>query len=157
MRGQRDLFRRALLTGLVLATATTVVPWLKYPPNPPAVGDPDTIDQRQLLYSLVIVLTGVVLLVMLTAHRRMREQAVPEAQRWIIAAALFVVPMALVLTLLPPNDDPITVPASLIWQFRVVSLAGNLLRWGLLSVAFGVLATQREVTHDHDREVAAVS
>jgi hypothetical protein len=153
LRGQRDLFRRALTTGAVLATATTIVPWLKYPPNPPAVGDPSTIDRRQLLYSLLIVLTGVVLMVVLNVAKRLRDEGASEMRRWLTTAAVFVVPMAVVLTVLPPNTDPITVPASLIWEFRLVSLTGNILRWGLLSVAFGLLATSSaRVTDDHDRE-----
>ena len=44
--GQPDPFRRALVAGAVLAGAITVAPWLKYPPNPPAVGDPDTLAKR---------------------------------------------------------------------------------------------------------------
>jgi predicted cobalt transporter CbtA len=42
-----DAFRRSLLAGAFLAGAFTVVPFLKYPPNPPAVGDPSTNSERQ--------------------------------------------------------------------------------------------------------------
>ena len=31
-----------------------LIPWLKYPPNPPGVGDPDTIDQRTVAYLALI-------------------------------------------------------------------------------------------------------
>ncbi len=142
MRAQRDLFRRALVAGAILATATTVVPWFKYPPNPPAVGDPNTVGRRQLLYVLLIILTGVVWFVALEVHKRLADQAVAEPRRWTIAAVAFIVPLAFVLAVLPSNDDPIVVPASLIWEFRLVSLAGNVLRWALLAVAFGLFASR---------------
>ena len=57
-RSRPDPFRRALVAGAVLAGALTVAPWLKYPPNPPAVGDPDTLAKRQLLYVSVICLAA---------------------------------------------------------------------------------------------------
>jgi predicted cobalt transporter CbtA len=60
LRGSRpDPFRRALVAGAILAGALTVAPWLKYPPNPPAVGDPDTLARRQALYVAIIVLAAV--------------------------------------------------------------------------------------------------
>src|SRR5690606_34681744 len=53
-RGRPDLSRRVLLAGAILAGSVTVVPWLKYPPNPPGVGDPATLARRQSLYVLLI-------------------------------------------------------------------------------------------------------
>ena len=53
-RGRPDAARRVVLGGVILAGAFTVAPWLKYPPNPPAVGDPGTLAERQGLYVAVI-------------------------------------------------------------------------------------------------------
>src|SRR3954462_11841357 len=60
------LLRRKLRTGndayaaLGLAAAgflgIVLVPFLKYPPNPPAVGDPDTITRRTVTYLLTLVI-----------------------------------------------------------------------------------------------------
>jgi predicted cobalt transporter CbtA len=141
--------RRAMVAGAGLAATLTVAPWFKYPPNPPAVGDPATADRRQLLYVTLIVGTAVVLVVAAAVSRRLRERAVAEHTRVPFVAAAIAVPMAALLALLPPNDDPITVPASLIWQFRTVSLAGNLLLWATLTLAFAWIAAERAARTEH--------
>jgi len=38
---------------------------------------------------------------------------------------------------LPANSDALTVPAGLLWQFRLLALATSALLWGTLSVVFG--------------------
>jgi predicted cobalt transporter CbtA len=52
--------------------------------------------------------------------------------------------LGVVLAVMPPIDDPIpsAVGAKLIWQFRVASLAGNLILWSLLTVGFGLLCAE---------------
>ena len=56
----------ALLAGAALLVY--LVPFLKYPANPPAVGDPDTIGQRTALYFLMMLL-GILLAVGATTPR----------------------------------------------------------------------------------------
>lgn len=135
---------RALVAGAVLAGGITVSPWLKYPPNPPAVGDPATLAERQTLYVTVIVLTLVVLFAATSLSGRLRESGWVDDQRLVLVALAVVVPMTLIYALLPPAPDEIAVPATLLWRFRLASLGGNLLLWGVLSVGFGVAATAAE-------------
>ena len=47
----RDDWRRAMLLAGVGFVTVFLVPFLKYPANPPGVGDPDTITRRTLLRS----------------------------------------------------------------------------------------------------------
>jgi predicted cobalt transporter CbtA len=135
-----DVVTRALVAGAVLAGAVTVSPWLKYPPNPPAVGDPATLAQRQTLYATVIVLTLVVLLVAAALSARLRSGGWVRDQRLLLVTAAVVVPMALIYALMPPPPDEIAVPATLLWRFRIASLAGNLLLWGVLALGFAAVA-----------------
>jgi len=44
---------------------------------------------------------------------------------------------------LPANSDALTVPAGLLWQFRLLALGTSALLWGTLSVVFG-LPTARD-------------
>ncbi|NEE38243.1 CbtA family protein, partial [Streptomyces sp. SID7982] len=46
----------ALIAGAALLTVY-VVPFLKYPANPPAVGNPDTIGKRTTLFFLMVALS----------------------------------------------------------------------------------------------------
>ena len=142
-RNQADPFRRALLAVGVLAGSFTVVPWLKYPPNPPAVGDPDTIDQRQLKWSLLVCLTALVLVGAAHLSGRLRDRGFPEHRRVVAVVATVVVALGLVLALFPPVTDPLDMPANLIWRFRLVSFGGNLLLWSVLALGLGTWAAGR--------------
>ena len=141
-RGRPDPFRRAVVVGAVLAGALTLSPWLKYPPNPPAVGDPATLARRQTLYVSLLVVSIVVLVAAVHLSRRMRETGWPEPQRVVCVAAAVVVPLVVVYALLPPPPDAVIVPAALIWRFRLASLGGNLALWTVLTLGFGVLASE---------------
>ena len=138
------LLTRALVAGTVLAGAITVSPWLKYPPNPPAVGDPATLSERQTLYAAVIVLTLVVLLGAAQLSARLRAAGWVDDQRLLLVAAAVVVPMGVIYALMPPAPDDIAVPATLLWRFRLASLGGNLLLWVVLSLGFAAAAAAAE-------------
>jgi predicted cobalt transporter CbtA len=140
--GQPDPFRRALAAGAIVAGAVTVAPWLKYPPNPPAVGSPDTLARRQILYVSVICLAAVLGVAAAALSTRLRRDGWPPHRRVLALVALVVVPLAAAFALLPPPPDAITVPANLLWRFRLASLSGNLLLWGVLTLGFGALMAE---------------
>ena len=140
--GQPDPFRRALVAGAILAGAVTVAPWLKYPPNPPAVGEPDTLAKRQILYVSVICLTALLGVVAAALSTRLRSDGWPAHRMVLAVVAVVVLPIAAAFALLPPPPDPITVPANLLWRFRLASLSGNLLLWGVLTLGFGALMAE---------------
>ncbi len=140
--GQPDPFRRALVAGAILAGAVTVAPWLKYPPNPPAVGDPDTLAKRQVLYVSLICLTALLGAAAAALSTRLRRDGWPAHRRVLTLVALVVVPLGVAFALLPPPPDAITVPANLLWRFRLASLGGNLLLWGVLTLGFGALTAE---------------
>lgn len=143
-RGAGDAWRRALLAGALVAGAFTVMPFIKYPPNPPAVGDPATIAERQWKYLALIFLSLVVLAGAARLSGRLRERQWLDDERLIAVGLAIVVPLGLILALLPPFSDPIEVPANLVWRFRIASLGGNLLLWAVLAVTFGAAAVRRE-------------
>ena len=138
------LLSRSLVTGAVLGGAITISPWLKYPPNPPAVGDPATLSERQTLYFTVIILTVVVLFCAAQLSARLRSAGWVDDHRLLLVAVALVVPMGIIYGLMPPAPDEIAVPATLLWRFRLASLGGNLLIWGILALGFGAAATAAE-------------
>lgn len=146
LRGiEGDPWRRAWIAGGVLAGSITVVPWLKYPPNPPAVGDPATLARRQALYVLSIAIGLVVLGSAARFGRQLRDLAWPSHLRITAVLAAVIVPLGVALALLPPAPDPVPVPATLIWRFRLASLGGNLLLWTLLTLGVGGAAAAAEL------------
>jgi hypothetical protein len=144
MQGQPQFFRRALVAGSVLAGTMTVMPFLKYPPNPPSVGRPATLHERQLLYTSLLFLTLVVLLVAVRLSGRLRKAGWPEERRLVVVALAVVGPLLLLLSVMPAAPDPVSAPANLVWHFRLASLGGNLLLWAVLTFGFGMVASAKE-------------
>jgi predicted cobalt transporter CbtA len=123
----------AALLGIVL------VPFVKYPANPPAVGDPATINQRTIGWLSVVVIGVVAVWAGVLASRSLR----PDAPEWLRAAAAlggFLVVVAIGYVLLPTFDEvPDTFPASLLWTFRLASLGTQVTLWTALGLAFAAL------------------
>lgn len=131
-RGRPDVGRRVLVAGAVLAGGLTVAPWLKYPPNPPAVGDAATLAERQALYVGVICLAVLVGLGAVAVSRRLRDAGWPEHRRVAVVALSAAAPMLLAFALLPGAPDEIGVSAAHVWRFRLAALGANLTLWGVL-------------------------
>lgn len=139
-------FRRVAVSGLVLAGAITVAPWVKYPPNPPAVGDPDSVGERERLFVLLIVLAALLLAGLAHLSARLRNAGWPDDRRVAAVVGGGLVAFAVLFAVMPASPDAVDVPANLVWQFRLNSLTGNLLVWTLLTVGLGVVwaeATRR--------------
>lgn len=140
-------FRRFLTAGVILAGAIHLAPWLKYPPNPPAVGDEGTVTERTVAYLLLIALTVLVLAGAAHLSSRLRRAGWEDPARIAGVALVAAVGVAVVLIAMPTNTVEISSefseaaltegmsPASVVWRFRTVSLVGDLLLWGVLTMA----------------------
>jgi magnesium-transporting ATPase (P-type) len=130
----------ALLVALGALLSVYVVPFLKYPPNPPAVGDPDTIGQRTTLYFLMIVLSVLLTVAAVILGKRLA----PRLGNWnatVAAAAAFVVAAGLAFAFLPSfNEVPKGFPAAVVWEFRLATLAIQVTLWTCFGLVFGYLA-----------------
>jgi hypothetical protein len=131
----------AALLGLVL------VPFVKYPPNPPAVGDPATIDQRTVSYLSIVVIGLVAVWAGVLGSRSVRAAA-PEWLRLSAGLGAFLLVVVVGYVLLPNIDEvPDTFPPSLLWNFRVTSLGTQLTLWVSLAVAFTALLARLHARH----------
>lgn len=128
-----------LLSGCALL-AVYVVPFLKYPANPPSVGNPDTIGKRTTLYFLMMLL-GVLLAVAATL---LGKRLAPRLGTWWATAAAvvaFTVVIGLAYQFLPVvNEVPKGFPATLLWRFRLSALAIQTALWAGFGLVFGELA-----------------
>lgn len=128
-----------LLSGCALLTVY-VVPFLKYPANPPAVGDPDTIGRRTTLYFLMMLL-GVLLAIAATLLGKRLAPALGTWYATVVAVAAFAAAIGLAYAFLPAvNEVPADFPATLLWRFRLSALAIQAVLWGAFGLAFGELA-----------------
>ena len=124
--------------------ALVVVPFLKYPANPPAIGNPETIERRTALYF------GMLLISLLLAifAVRLGRQLLPRLGGWdaaLIAGGVFVVGIALVQLVLPAVEEtPPDFPATVLWRFRLAALGTQLVLWATFGLLFGAL-TERSL------------
>ncbi len=119
--------------------AVFLLPFLKYPANPPAVGDPDTIGQRTALYLVAVAWSLVATWAGWRAWRALIARHWPVAKAVPATLAIWVGLAAVGLVLLPSNPDPVNAPATLIWQFRLATLAGAATFWSTMGMVFGWL------------------
>jgi predicted cobalt transporter CbtA len=130
-------------TSAVLAVAgliaVYIVPNLKYPANPPSVGDPATIGMRTALYFSMIAIS----LAAMIAAGMLRLRLLPRYGAWnaflIAGGAYLIVVVAVGLALPAINEVPADFPAVVLWQFRIASLGAQLIMWATIGVAFGAV------------------
>jgi len=133
---------RATAALLALAGFITIVivPDLKYPANPPAVGNPETIGARTELFFVMLVVSITAAVASISLAQRLWE----SRGAWnaaIIAGLAFVVVIAIAQYALPTvNEVPETFPADLLWRFRVASLGLHAVLWTVIGLGFGALA-----------------
>jgi len=144
--GYHDRTKALALAGLAFF-AVTLFPFIAIPGNPPAVGDPSTINERTMIYGGALVL-GVLLVIAGFALDDLLDGKVDAGIRTVVVLS-FVVLAGVGLQLLIPNtpdavqsaDFPLGLNASpeLIWNFRLASLGQFVVLWGALGAIFGAL------------------
>ena len=128
-----------LVTGLGFL-ATYVVPYLAYPPNPPAVGRSDTIGYRTALYFILVAVSVIAGVTAVLVARRL-------AVRWgawsatLTCAAAYGVIMAVTIMIMPGYDEvPADFPANVLFDFRQASLIVQVTLWGVVGLVTAELA-----------------
>jgi hypothetical protein len=142
------------LAGLAFV-ACYVVPTIKYPANPPAIGQSDTIGRRTSLYLAMLLLSVLCVLVAVGVRRRLAG----NLGAWnasIVAGLGYAVLMAVCFVSLPAvnevpqvaiagvtkavGDAGVTFPPTVLWRFRMASLGIQAVLWATLGLGFGALA-----------------
>jgi predicted cobalt transporter CbtA len=139
-----------LATGAL--TAVYLVPFVKYPPNPPAVGQADTIGARTGWY-LVAVLSSVVLAGAAVWLARRLTARLGGWNAWLLAAGTYLAVVAVVFVSLPnvaETPEPMRnasgviiypgFPADVLYEFRLLSLGTQLVLWMTIGLVFATLA-----------------
>jgi hypothetical protein len=131
-----------LATGAFVALA--LLPQLRYPANPPGVGDPATISGRTSSYLLALALGVAVVSASCAALRHLRARGVGPAARQTAVSVAAVLVVAVGYLLLPDNRDAVDAPAGLVYDFRVRSLGVLALLYALLGGVFGGLSERAD-------------
>jgi predicted cobalt transporter CbtA len=142
------LSARALSAWLALGAfiALVIVPNIKYPANPPSVGDPETIGVRTGLFFLMIAIS----LTTMVFSLKVRRRAAMKLGAWngsIVAGLVFVAIIAAVQLSMPAiNEVPAAFPAVLLWKFRVAAIGMQAIMWTTIGLLFGALVERSAFT-----------
>jgi predicted cobalt transporter CbtA len=132
--GSNDKKKALILAGVMLLVIY-IVPALKYPANPPAVGDPETIYYRESLYITLLTISGFSALGLAFLYRMLGDKKAKQ----IVVPVLYIGIIAAAFMILPPNPDEITAPMDLVMGFRIASGLTMSAFWGLLGLILGAL------------------
>jgi predicted cobalt transporter CbtA len=139
----------ALIAGMGFITIV-LVPSLKYPANPPSVGNPETIGIRTGAYFLMITVSVMAMVLSVQAKRAL-SKSLDAWNASLLAALLFVIIVGISAHFLPAIDEvPVGFPATLLWKFRIASWATHAVLWSVLGLLFGWLTERRENTARSD-------
>ena len=139
--GARGLAAVLAVMGFVTVYA---VPFIKYPPNPPAVGNPDTIGRRTALYFTMLAISLLIGVLAFVVARRL-EPTLGVWNATIAAVALFVVLVGLAEWAMPVSQEVgADFPAITLYHFRIASFGIQLSLWTTLGLLFGYL-TERSM------------
>ncbi len=135
--------RSGVIVALLTGWSVAVLPFLKYPANPPGVGDPGTIAYRQGLYASFVVLSVAGTALSLALHRFLGLQGrapLRKRTRWWPVAAVYAAYAAAIYLAMPAIHDLVQMPGELLLAFRVLSLAGLVVFWVVMAGAFAWLS-----------------
>ncbi len=124
---------KTIILALIIWSTLFLVTSLKYPANPPAVGNPDTITYRQSLYTGFLILSGVTALSLGIIYKKtdfIPKQTIP---------LVYIGVMMVSFLLFPNNPDKIEISPSLISDFRISSTITMLIFWIVMGLTFGIL------------------
>ena len=135
--GRRPAASTALVA-LLGAVSFSVVPFLKYPATPPAVGSGETIDSRTALWFgfVAVSVLGVLVAVAVARWAARRWSGVPGT---IAGTTAYVAVVAVAALAFPKVDELGGFPASILWDFRISSLLTLLAMWAVIGAVLTAL------------------
>lgn len=137
--------------------SVALVPFVKYPANPPGVGAAETIGSRTELYFVYLVICVAVAVASVgLANRLWRTRGAYVAT--VAGGSVFLVVTVASGALLPTVNELGNFPADTLWYFRQASLITQATMWGVIGVALVGLTQplyRRELAAAERRALAA--
>jgi len=127
--------KKALILAAIMCLSLYVVPFIKYPANPPAVGDPETIGLRDSLYTSYQLASGLIALgVSILMYKLQRIGYIKY-----VIPVIYLGLVASIYAIFPANPDEITAPMDLVNAFRAVTFGTMVMFYLVLGTIFGIM------------------
>jgi predicted cobalt transporter CbtA len=119
-----------------------LVPFIKYPANPPGVGNPDTIGERTLLKLAMIAISLLAAIAAVRLRRAASARVSPAGAAAIAGAAYLAIVGVAGLVMPAVQEVPRAFPATTLRQFRYASVGMNAVLWATIGLLFAVAVTR---------------
>ena len=129
--GNHTVKKSLTLAGVMWLTLY-LIPFLKYPANPPPVGDSETIVLRAILYLSFIAISGIGALLFYKLSKKLKYN------KKFVSLIGYSVFITSVFFIMPDNPDEITAPMNLVNEFRLMSTLGVSSFWVSIGVILGL-------------------
>jgi len=129
--GKNDVIKAVILAGIMWFTIY-LIPFLKYPANPPTVGDGETIALRTILYISFILISGFGAFAFYKLSKKFQNN---KKYFGLFGYVVFIV---IIFFVMPENPDQITAPMNLVNEFRLMSILGVSSFWGSIGIILGL-------------------
>lgn len=126
--------KKALVLAGIMWFTIFFIPFLKYPANPPTVGDPGTIVLRTSLYVAFVALSGLGALGFSRIYKKIKNPV-----RKIAVPVVYAIYISIIFIIMPENPDELIAPTDLIYGFRIASASTVTMFWILDAVILGIL------------------
>ena len=129
--GKNDVTKSLILAGLMWLTIY-IIPFLKYPANPPTVGDGETVMLRAILYVSFIALSGIGVVIFYKLSCKLQNN------KKYFGLFGYVIFITILFFVMPENPDEITAPMNLVNEFRLMSVLGVSSFWLSVGLILGL-------------------
>jgi predicted cobalt transporter CbtA len=142
--GNHDVKKSLILAGVMWLTIY-LIPFLKYPANPPTVGDGETVVLRAILYLSFIAISGLGALAFYKLSTKFKNN------KKIISVVGYSIFISAVFFAMPENPDEITAPMNLVNEFRLMSILGVSSFWISVGIILGLFWNRFESHKENDQ------
>jgi hypothetical protein len=132
--------RTALWLAAIAFVVVFLVPFVKYPANPPAPGGADTIAARTDLYFAMMAISLLAAVAAARVHAVLARRRPPSSATALAVASYVVVVAGAGLALPSAGALPARFPAATLWDFREASVGTQLVLWTALGLVFAATA-----------------
>jgi len=129
--GKTDVTKSVILAGVMWLTIY-IIPFLKYPANPPTVGDGETVMLRAILYVSFIALSGIGVVIFYKLSQKLQNN------KKYFGLFGYVIFITILFFVMPENPDEITAPMNLVNEFRLMSVLGVSSFWLSVGLILGL-------------------
>jgi len=124
--------KKTFVLAAIMWLTIFLIPFLKYPANPPTVGDADTVVLRSMLYLTFIAISGFSAVGFSRLYRKLENKKY-------LAFVGYAVFITAIFFIMPPSPDEVTAPMDLVNGFRTMSVMAVTTFWIAEAIILGLL------------------